>query len=361
MNLIIDCRIVPPVAWVEATELALVGSDTQRQTIVLTLMKQLLQQGKSGQLLVVRGEGKEGSGDPVCFEAAAVFVLASQTSANLIAFGARSAKSGIEVAGGETSDVAVIANAASPLILELIEFAHQELRDRRIPFVQALRGGEIDDPLLKVARYQRLADLDYLVGSTLREPIDIASDRAIVFAELRESIIDVAAEKQALVLMPYRQWFNDRSGENSSQLGRELVGLVDATYEGSQDCPAIAEFQAAEEVLVSYSSSTDHRAEWWYVALDQRQQVIGCLLLTPRPTADLIEVTYMGLVPAARGNGWGGELLRAARQKGREAGLGQIALAVDHANRPAQRLYQRHELELLFRESVWGYDLRKTS
>ena len=53
------------------------------------------------------------------------------------------------------------------------------------------------------------------------------------------------------------------------------------------------------------------------------------------------DVSYVGVVPAARRRGVGAELVVKALWEAKAAGILQVSLAVDARNEPARRLYRR--------------------
>jgi ribosomal protein S18 acetylase RimI-like enzyme len=61
--------------------------------------------------------------------------------------------------------------------------------------------------------------------------------------------------------------------------------------------------------------------------------------LADHPQEENWELVYMGLVPSARGNGWGREVVRHAQWLTRQAGRPRLVLAVDAANHPAVAMY----------------------
>jgi GNAT superfamily N-acetyltransferase len=66
-----------------------------------------------------------------------------------------------------------------------------------------------------------------------------------------------------------------------------------------------------------------------------------------------VELVYFGLVPEARGAGYGEWLIRWAQYVAREAGRERIVLAVDARNQPASDTYLRCGFEEWGRRAVW--------
>ena len=66
---------------------------------------------------------------------------------------------------------------------------------------------------------------------------------------------------------------------------------------------------------------------------------VGCLLIADWPQNDQWELIYMGVVPEARGRGYGVAVVRQAQWLAGCAGRQRLVLAVDTANEPAMRVY----------------------
>ncbi len=68
---------------------------------------------------------------------------------------------------------------------------------------------------------------------------------------------------------------------------------------------------------------------------------MGCLLLADHSDDDQWEIVYAGLVPEARGHGYGLAMARHAAWLASAARRGRLVLAVDAANAPAVKMYER--------------------
>lgn len=119
-----------------------------------------------------------------------------------------------------------------------------------------------------------------------------------------------------------------------------LAAVVEQTYCGTLDCPALDGLRPTADVLAEYRTIGAGGDSMWRLIRHQGRDV-GCLLLADHPAQDQVELVYMGLVPEVRGRSWGdvtvGEALRMAQQRGRS----QVVLAVDAANHPAVAMYER--------------------
>ncbi len=113
---------------------------------------------------------------------------------------------------------------------------------------------------------------------------------------------------------------------------------MEATYQQTRDCPQLNGVRDVEDVLAGYRAAGVFDAGRWLIVRHAGTDV-GCLLLTDFPEHDNWELTYMGVAPSARGNGWGIEMVRYAQWRARLAGRSRLVLAVDAANDPAIRMY----------------------
>jgi mycothiol synthase len=119
---------------------------------------------------------------------------------------------------------------------------------------------------------------------------------------------------------------------------QRMTRLVERTYRGSLDCPALDGVRQIEDVLEGYRASGVFDPTRWIIAR-HRDADIGCLLLTDHPRDNQWELLYMGVVPEARGHGFGVAMARYAQWLTRAARRNRLVLAVDAANMPAIAAY----------------------
>ena len=136
-----------------------------------------------------------------------------------------------------------------------------------------------------------------------------------------------------------------------------LAAAVEETYRGTLDCPALNGLRNVEDVLAGYRASGAFDAARWLL-VRRGGQDIGCLLLcehldAARPDDSQWELVYMGLAPAARGQGLGVQVARYAQWLARQAGQRRLVLAVDAANAPALRSYAAAGFIPLLRRAVY--------
>ncbi len=119
---------------------------------------------------------------------------------------------------------------------------------------------------------------------------------------------------------------------------QRLCAVVEATYRETLDCPDLDGIRSAEEVLAGYGAEGETYPSHWYLIRHEDRDV-GCLLLCDYGQHGNCELTYMGLVPSARGNGWGVLVTRFAQWVAGSLARERIVLAVDSANHPARNMY----------------------
>jgi ribosomal protein S18 acetylase RimI-like enzyme len=116
------------------------------------------------------------------------------------------------------------------------------------------------------------------------------------------------------------------------------------TYEGTLDCPEVNGVRTIAEIIDGHKADSRRDAEHWWLAFDGERPV-GVLLISESADWETWEVAYVGVVPEARGHGFGKELMQKAVIEARAAGTRQLTLSVDARNRPAINLYRR-----------WGFE-----
>jgi ribosomal protein S18 acetylase RimI-like enzyme len=132
----------------------------------------------------------------------------------------------------------------------------------------------------------------------------------------------------------------------------KVAELIEQTYVGTLDCPRIDGLRKTTDVLAGYRTVGDSGDSLWHI-VRAGNQTVGCLLLADHAATLQWEIVYVGLVPAARGHGWGLELTRHAQWLARQAGRERLVLAVDAANEPAIRIYSIAGFRAWDRRAVW--------
>jgi len=127
---------------------------------------------------------------------------------------------------------------------------------------------------------------------------------------------------------------------------------LEASYIDSLDCPELCGLRTPQEVLAGHKSTGDFDPDLWFV-VTRHGEPAGILLLSALPSAESVEVVYMGVARDARGTGAGDALLSRAVGAARDKRMRYLALAVDSRNDPARRLYDRWGFHELTRRDAW--------
>jgi ribosomal protein S18 acetylase RimI-like enzyme len=133
------------------------------------------------------------------------------------------------------------------------------------------------------------------------------------------------------------------------------------TYEGTLDCPELNGVRDIDEVLAGHRAQGKHDPEMWWL-LFQAGAPVGVLLVTAMPEWEALDVSFLGVVPQARGRGLGRVLASRALAEARRRGVAQLTLAVDSRNLPAWNMYlglgfQAHEQREVYL-SFWEKEAR---
>lgn len=124
------------------------------------------------------------------------------------------------------------------------------------------------------------------------------------------------------------------------------------TYEGTRDCPEVNGVRTLEEILEGHRAQGRYDPQRWWLAL-ARNRPVGVLLLTELLDGQGWDVSYIGVVPAARRRGVGRELMSKALLEARTAEAAQLTLSVDARNQPAWNLYHRLGFETFDNRDVY--------
>ncbi len=196
---------------------------------------------------------------------------------------------------------------AAPIVVALIQAVVQAQASRGVILAQAMLAPSDDAAPFLAAGFERLTELIYLSAAC-----DTPPEKGSSHLEF------LAVAPQDL---------------------RQFERLVERTYEGSRDCPAIHQHLSVRHTLDSYLGQPGYAPHLWWMAKVGKEPA-GCLILAEHSPA-LWELVYMGVAPEFRGRQLGAELARHALAKASNAGVKQLALAVDANNRPALRAYDQ--------------------
>lgn len=137
-----------------------------------------------------------------------------------------------------------------------------------------------------------------------------------------------------------------------------LGAIVEQTYEGTLDCPALDGVRSIDDVLEGHRRTGAFDPRRWMIVRHGDRDV-GCLLLADHPEQNQWELVYMGLLPEARGRQWGLAVTRHAQRLAAAAGRERLVLAVDANNEPALATYRAAGMAAWERRRVFLKVLRR--
>jgi len=198
---------------------------------------------------------------------------------------------------------------ASPALMQAIA-GHLDQQD--VPLAQILVSPDtpVDPDLFAVGQFHKLADLAYLLADSSYLPPQVPG------TDLQ---------------------FVPQANDQLERLGKLLI----QTYQDSLDCPVLNGVRNESDVLQGYAAQGNATSGHWYFVCDQQRHDIGTLILTEHGNGEQWELVYMGLIPAARGQGFGRQIVQHALWQANQGGAQRLVLAVDQANPYALDMYHQ--------------------
>jgi mycothiol synthase len=144
----------------------------------------------------------------------------------------------------------------------------------------------------------------------------------------------------------------------SAEDHRTFARGIMASYQASMDCPSLNGLRDIEDIMAGHKATGAFDPGLW-LALCEGEAPAAVLLLSRVPRTDVLELVYLGLMPAYRGRGLGDLLMRRAVAAIHETGCARLSLAVDAQNMPALKLYWRHGMQAMGRKVAMIRDLRR--
>ncbi|MDG2030320.1 MAG: GNAT family N-acetyltransferase [Phycisphaerales bacterium] len=138
----------------------------------------------------------------------------------------------------------------------------------------------------------------------------------------------------------------------------ELEDLLVDTYHQTLDCPRLAGLRDPSDVVEGHMHSGIFRPEWWVIARKDKR-AIGVSLFNGSAGSSSIELVYLGLTKNARGQGIGRALLQHGLRLVSGSRERNIVLAVDEANDPALKIYEKAGFHRTIRRVALIRDLRE--
>jgi len=123
----------------------------------------------------------------------------------------------------------------------------------------------------------------------------------------------------------------------------ELARLLDETYVGTLDCPAVNGLRSSLDVITGYQHVGQFSPSRWLIlestAKETFRETAGCLLLARHAPHDTMEIVYVGVTPRFRRRGLGQKLTSHALWFAGQERASRLVLSVDAANEPAIAMY----------------------
>jgi ribosomal protein S18 acetylase RimI-like enzyme len=131
-----------------------------------------------------------------------------------------------------------------------------------------------------------------------------------------------------------------------------FLEALDQSYVETLDCPGLCGLRHTEDVLRGHRATGIHDPDGWFVAMAGAEPV-GVVLTARSIGRSALEVAYMGVSAAHRGQGVGSCLLNRTVEHARSLGVDEVTLAVDGMNEPARRLYTKWGFAERTRRRAW--------
>jgi len=124
------------------------------------------------------------------------------------------------------------------------------------------------------------------------------------------------------------------------------------TYLETRDCPELNGVREVAEVILGHQSQGRFDPTRWFLACAGGEP-IGVLMLTEMPESGDWDLSYTGITPEYRRQGFGTELVLKALLEAKAADAMYLSLAVDGRNVPALALYRQLGFEPYDRREVY--------
>lgn len=130
-----------------------------------------------------------------------------------------------------------------------------------------------------------------------------------------------------------------------------LAKLVQSTFEGTQDCPAVARWRTGMDALERHrAAAPEHLRHWSFLRSKGRD--VAVLLLVENETDSIVEIDYFGVIPEARGQGYGRQAIEWGLKFAQERGAASLRAFVDSNNHYAYKVYAECGFAVTSRRTV---------
>ncbi|MDR1478087.1 MAG: GNAT family N-acetyltransferase [Planctomycetaceae bacterium] len=133
-----------------------------------------------------------------------------------------------------------------------------------------------------------------------------------------------------------------------------LIKLMAKTYVNTRDFPKLLELSPVDNILDEYWRNIFFRSDlWFFVQKMGEGEDIGVLLLSDVPP-EHVELTYMGLIEDARGQGFSREIIQFAQNTTVACGRKLVTTIVDEQNAAALKSYLKRGFVAWDRKKVYA-------
>jgi ribosomal protein S18 acetylase RimI-like enzyme len=127
--------------------------------------------------------------------------------------------------------------------------------------------------------------------------------------------------------------------------------LLEETYIDTLDVPILNGIRSIDQTLRGYAvGQSQSNLPWWSIHV--AEEPIGCLILATL-SDQACELTYLGLIPSARGHRYSPEIMDFVSDWMVHQGMSRIVLAVDEKNTPALHLYRSFGFDQIQTVEAW--------
>jgi ribosomal protein S18 acetylase RimI-like enzyme len=127
--------------------------------------------------------------------------------------------------------------------------------------------------------------------------------------------------------------------------------LLERTTIETADCPELNGLRSGMECLEGHQAAGEYDPALW-LSYRAGGVPVAVLLLTVHPDRHAWEIVYLGVLPEARGRGFGRAIVSDALGRARRAGQEGVFLAVDCRNAIARRIYAEAGFSPIGRQAV---------
>jgi mycothiol synthase len=212
----------------------------------------------------------------------------------------------------------------SPATPPLMAVVDQQLKSHGTALAQMLFSPTepIAEKLVAVGGFSKLADLAYFT--------------------LERANFPPYSDKPDLEFVP-----------RANDFPNQLHALIEQSYEGTLDCPELNDVRTPAEVVEGYKVQGSFDPDKWFL-VRRAGNNLGILTLTEHPPGETWELVYMGVVPSARGRGFGEAIVRFGIEQTRQSNADRLVLAVDERNTRALEMYRRVGFVMWDRRCVYA-------